>query len=100
MNTPEPTPSDLANGLRHAADDHPCCASVLLASAELIDRLEAREAARVTDGVPRLVRLCEERKETRESLAFYEQTRNDEKTASLRENLKRINDEIWEIEHS
>jgi hypothetical protein len=30
---------DLSNGLRHAADDHPCCKPTLLAAADAIDQM-------------------------------------------------------------
>ena len=32
-----PTVADICNGLRHAADDHPCCRRVLLAAAEMLE---------------------------------------------------------------
>ena len=30
---------DLSNGLRHAADDHPCCKPTLVAAADAIDQM-------------------------------------------------------------
>ena len=38
-----PRSDDLSNGLRHAADDHPCCEAILIAAADAIDQMaEAR----------------------------------------------------------
>jgi hypothetical protein len=33
------TTDDISNGLRHAADDHPCCKKTLQSAADVIDKL-------------------------------------------------------------
>lgn len=37
--------SDLVNGLRHMADDHPCCAATIAQAIAEIERLRARLSA-------------------------------------------------------
>lgn len=46
----------------------------------------------------RLLRLCSKRDELRKSLAFYVQTRNDENTQSLMDELKATDEEIRKLE--
>ena len=95
-----PTPDDTINGLKHIADDHPCCSQTILLAADMIRQIErqrddwAKKAAQYAAMRAALERDFKQAEESRTTNASLLERAIDDRDQALRDRWK------WESELS